>query len=87
MSRDACDVCGSDTFGEGRFSMGKLWCLECFSSQRPPVANPPTPAYREQIKRWLAPRRETPATKGKSQPAQLALAGVELAQPQGASRG
>jgi len=39
-TRDVCDVCGSDTFSEGRFSMGKLWCAECFSGQAPPVAMP-----------------------------------------------
>jgi hypothetical protein len=79
-TRDCCDICGSATFAEGRFSMGKLWCVECFSGQRPPVSMPPTEAGKRQIVAWLRPRTSTPA-------AQQTLAGVELGRPQGASRG
>jgi hypothetical protein len=55
-NRDVCDVCGSDTFAEGRFSMGKLWCLECFSGQRPPIPMPPTPLQLDIIRDWIAPK-------------------------------
>lgn len=76
MSRDTCDNCGSDTFGEGHFAVGKLWCAECWSGQH--SAMPPTPAYRRQIELWLAP---------KVPPAQQTLSLAQATQAQGASRG
>jgi hypothetical protein len=24
--KDVCDICGSATWGEGHFAIGKLWC-------------------------------------------------------------
>jgi hypothetical protein len=73
-----CDICGLPMDDGSHFSMGKAWCKRCFSGQRAPHGiMPPTPAYRAQIAAWLRPCTSTP-------PRQLALAGVELAQPRGA---
>ena len=55
-ARDVCDLCGSETFSEGRWSMGKLWCSDCFRGQRPAVAMPPSERGKAAIKVWLAPR-------------------------------
>jgi hypothetical protein len=55
-NRDTCDNCGSETFGEGHFAIGKLWCAECWSGRRPPVSMPPTPAQRRQLALWCKPK-------------------------------
>jgi protein-arginine kinase activator protein McsA len=56
--RDVCDNCGSETFSEGHFAVGKLWCAECWSGRKPAVAMPPSPAQRKQFELWISPRRE-----------------------------
>jgi hypothetical protein len=56
MSRDSCDNCGSETFGEGHFAVGKLWCSACWSGRKPPVAMPPTEKGKRAIASWIAPR-------------------------------
>jgi hypothetical protein len=80
MSNRVCDVCGSESWGEGHFFAGRVWCRACWSGRKPATAMPPSEAGKLAIAAWLRPRDKVP-------PAQLALAGVELAQPQGASRG
>lgn len=61
LTRDHCDLCGSETFSDGRFALGKLWCSECWSGRQPPKGiMPPTPAYRAQLDLWCAPRTGTP---------------------------
>jgi hypothetical protein len=63
---DTCDNCGAKLEGQAHFAVGKTWCAACWSGQRPPVANPPTPAYQRQIELWCAPRTPTQAPKGKA---------------------
>jgi hypothetical protein len=76
-----CDICGAPMDDGSHYAMGKCWCRRCFSGQRPPHGiMPPNERQRAQIAAWLRPRTSTPA-------AQLALAGVEQGQPQGAIRG
>jgi hypothetical protein len=58
-----CDICGSE-FHEGHFSLGKLWCKECFSGRQAPRPMPPSPLERKQIELWLAPQ---PARQGARQ--------------------
>jgi len=60
-TRDHCDICQSETFSEGVFKMGKLWCRECFSGRTAPVAMPPTAAQRLQLDMWLAPHPSSQA--------------------------
>ena len=55
-----CDCCGLPTDGAARFALGRWWCAECWSGQRPPVAMPPTAAEKASIAAWIAPRRATP---------------------------
>ena len=71
MIHDTCDNCGSETWDEGHFAVGKLWCAECWSGRKPPLAMPPTPAQKQQIDLWIATRP----------PAQQTLRLDELAQP------
>jgi hypothetical protein len=72
LTRDICDICGSETFSEGHFAVGKLWCRECWSGRKPAIANPPTPAYRAQIDLWCAPRTSTPPKAQAPRPGELA---------------
>jgi hypothetical protein len=56
---DCCDLCGSvaadgDTM---HFAMGKLWCMECFSGQRPAVSKPPTKSQQQALLDWIQPQR------------------------------
>jgi hypothetical protein len=76
LTRDHCDNCGSE-FSEGRFVAGKVWCADCYSGRKPPVAMPPTPAQRQQLRLWCAPL--VPATRQTPHRGPV--------QPQGAFRG
>jgi len=55
-TRDVCDNCGSETFSEGHFAVGKLWCRECWTGRKPAVAMPPNAAQRRQLELWCAPQ-------------------------------
>jgi hypothetical protein len=70
--RDICDNCGS-AFHEGHFAVGKLWCSDCWSGRRPPVAMPCTPSQRAQLDLWCAPlvsaKGQTPCHALAAQPA------------------
>ena len=61
-TRDTCDNCGSATFGEGHFAVGKLWCRECWAGRKPAVAMPPTEAGKLAIAAWIAPKNPRRAT-------------------------
>lgn len=63
-TRDTCDVCGSDTFSEGRFSRGKLLCRECDSGCKPATAMPPTAAQAKQLALWLQPQVQQGGNRG-----------------------
>jgi hypothetical protein len=76
--RDVCDNCGSETFSEGHFAVGKLWCRECWSGRTPAKAMPPSPVYKKQIEAWCAPR--VPAAPRTPRPG-------EMVQPEGVQRG
>jgi hypothetical protein len=78
--REPCAFCGDEHWTEAHFSAGRLICQLCWSGRKPAEAMPPTEAGTRVIAAWLRPRTSTP-------PTQLALAGVELAQRQGASHG
>jgi hypothetical protein len=55
-SRDACDLCGSQTWeGDAHFAMGKLWCPECWAGREPAAAMPPTRLEQLLLEQWIAP--------------------------------
>jgi len=57
-----CDCCGSELVDgdEGTLVCGRVWCTDCVSGTKPPVAMPPTAAEKASIAAWIAPRRATP---------------------------
>ena len=75
--REPCAFCGDEHWTGAHYSAGRLVCSTCKKGEKPAKAMPPTEAGKRQIEAWIAPRAGTP-------PTQLALAGVELVQPQGA---
>ena len=81
MSNRVCDVCGSESWGEGHFFAGRVWCRACWSGRTPAKAMPPTPHQRALIRAWIAPRTGTPAR-------QLSFSTRELVKPgEGVSHG
>jgi len=56
MQIDVCDNCGGALDDGSHFAVGKTWCRECWSGQRPPVAMPPTAAQVKQLDLWCQPR-------------------------------
>jgi hypothetical protein len=79
-TREPCCFCGDIDWTEAHFVAGRLACRLCHAGGKPATSMPPSEAGKRAIAAWLRPRTNTP-------PAQLALAGVGLAQPQGAAHG
>jgi hypothetical protein len=53
--REPCTGCGCTDWLEGRFSMGRLWCITCWEgSQHPAAAMPPNTNERRQLSLWIA---------------------------------
>ena len=75
--REPCCGCSCTDYTEAHYAAGRLVCSTCWSGREPPVAMPPTPAQREALARWCAPRA----------PRQQSLDLGQAAQPQGSIRG
>ncbi len=58
---DVCDNCGSETWNEGHFAVGKLWCRECWAGRKPATPQPVSEEGKRAIEKWIAPRRPQPA--------------------------
>jgi hypothetical protein len=64
---DQCDCCGLPLDDGSHFSMGRTWCLRCWSGRRPPVSIPPSEAGKRAISVCIGP----------SPPAQPMLPGLQ----------
>jgi hypothetical protein len=75
--RDVCDNCGSE-LSEGHFVAGKLWCADCWSGRKPPVARPPNKDQQTQIEAWLAPKQKTCALHQAAPPPENTMSAARL---------